>query len=100
MILAQAWALKGVSELGFATEGTGAVLRADCLVGDWARQMVDGIQLDPNDQASLISLSPGDLDEAIQSLLFLGGQDGLSAFERVEAMRVGFFEGTSACLGG
>ncbi len=100
LILAQVWALKGVEELGLATEGTGAVLRADCLVGDWAGQMVDGIRLDPNDETSLISLSPGDLDEAIQSLLFLGGGDGLSAFERVEAMRVGFFGGTSACLSG
>jgi predicted metalloprotease len=99
LILARVWALKGVELLGFSSEGNGAALRADCLVGDWAGQMVDGIQLDPENESSLISLSPGDLDEAIQSLLFLGGRDGLSAFERVEAMRVGFFDGTPACLG-
>jgi predicted metalloprotease len=100
MILAQGWALKGASELGLDTSGPAAILRGDCFVGDWASEMVIGIEQVPGDETSRIFLSPGDLDEAIQSLLFLGGVEGLSAFERVEAMRSGFFGGVNACLGG
>lgn len=58
----------------------------------------------PESRQAAFSLSPGDLDEVVQSFLVFG--DPVEAkqaargtsFERVEAFRLGFFQDEQACL--
>ena len=81
--------------------------RAVCVAGDWARDVFDatphtsGTSSATAVDAATFTLSPGDLDEAVQVLL--GAGDGRlhsgagRPFERVDAFRVGFFERTAAC---
>jgi hypothetical protein len=47
-----------------------------------------------------VTLSPGDLDEAVTALLAFGragDQTGTTAFERIAAYRDGVLEGLTAC---
>ncbi|MEX1279295.1 MAG: neutral zinc metallopeptidase [Acidimicrobiia bacterium] len=110
-VLGLAWAQKAQLELGIDVGTDAARLRSDCLAGTWAqaaRQDEDGTGgISPGldeagDPLPPISLSPGDLDEAIQAILFLGDRQmgELDAFERVEAFRLGFFGTPEDCLGG
>ena len=58
---------------------------------------------DPDGQG--LTLSAGDLDEAIESFLIFRDNDkisagtGASAFENVDAFRTGFFQGEATCVG-
>jgi hypothetical protein len=47
-----------------------------------------------------LSLSPGDLDESMQTLLKFNSSTGkgLSSFERTKAFRKGFSDGATACV--
>ena len=51
-----------------------------------------------------LTLSAGDLDEAIQSFLIFRDTDkisagtGATAFENVDAFRLGFFQGEQSCV--
>ena len=45
-----------------------------------------------------LSLSPGDLDEAVRVFVTFEGRGVTTAFERVRAFRTGFDGGTDACL--
>lgn len=76
-------------------------LQADCYTGVWSASIF--LQDRPT---STFALSPGDLDEAVKALLFLGDpagtvQDGTStvgsAFLRVQAFRTGFLDGFEGC---
>ncbi|MFV1990344.1 MAG: hypothetical protein ACC652_06350 [Acidimicrobiales bacterium] len=76
-----------------------ALLVRACLVGGWMQ-----LHLAPVDE-NVVSLSPGDLDEAIAALVQLSaadrnlGEPGL-LFETVAAMRLGVLQGASSCGGG
>jgi predicted metalloprotease len=73
--------------------------QADCFAGSWAGDVANG-------DNSVLSLSPGDLDEALTGLLTLRdppqvnpqseGAHG-SAFQRIDAFRKGFEGGAGAC---
>lgn len=79
----------------------------DCLAGAWAgdilplnpQPVVPSTEAEPR-----ISLSPGDLDEAIRVAISIGDvttdlDERGSPFEKVDAFRQGVFNGASACLG-
>ena len=79
----------------------------DCLAGAWSGDILP-LNLDPvvppSEETPRISLSPGDLDEAIRTMITIGDVsadlDELgSPFEKVDAFRQGVFSGASACLG-
>ena len=76
------------------TKGKARTLEADCLTGSWVGSLVEQIR-EPE-----LSLSPGDLDEAMQALLkYERSLDKkLSAFDRAGSFRKGFEDGASACV--
>lgn len=102
-----AWAQKAQLALGIDVGTDAARLRSDCLTGNWAgvaaaREGIRTGEVDANGEDERLFLSPGDLDEAIQAILFLGDRQmgEIDAFERVEAFRLGFFGTPEDCLGG
>ena len=76
-------------------------LQQSCFTGSWAGDVVRGGH---NRTGELLTLSAGDLDEAIQSFLIFRDTDkisagtGATAFENVDAFRSGFFQGEPACV--
>jgi predicted metalloprotease len=102
---------------GLPTDSIEAALRADCFTGVWvATTATDEINniLPPEAQ---LSLSPGDLDEAVSAFIQFGDKaddvesgktSGGSAFQHLDAFRAGFFKGfnegfnagLTACVGG
>jgi predicted metalloprotease len=76
-------------------------LQQSCFTGSWAGDVVRGGH---NPNGDLLTLSAGDLDEAIQSFLIFRDTDkisagtGATAFENVDAFRTGFFQGEPACV--
>lgn len=78
--------------IGKPVNGDSALLGSICLAGGYARNSFDKRRPDAE-----ITLSPGDLDEAVQTLLtFVGRQTGYfvarstTGFDRVSAYRAGF----------
>lgn len=96
-LLASRYALAVQEDRGFGLNGLPAALRTACLAGAWTGAVA-------GDQEAPVRLSPGDLDEAISSLLGDGlmasdvdGQTVLSGFARVEAFRIGVVSGPEMC---
>ncbi|HEX5495544.1 MAG TPA: neutral zinc metallopeptidase [Mycobacteriales bacterium] len=75
-------------ELGRSITGTNALTNEICLAGGYA-----GV-VSRRNGANELTLSPGDLDEAVQALLSFGGtafgEPGSSGFARIKAFRSGF----------
>ena len=73
-------------------EFEGDVLTVDCLSGSWAGSIPP-----LGTRSAEIEISPGDLDEAIQSFVAFGqlaeetGEEAASAFDRTAAFSAGFF---------
>jgi len=92
LLLATAWSSSVEHQLGQSV-GTDAARRgAECLAGAWAA-------------STSTSLSPGDLDEAVQVLVAAGKDHAIegrtdrgTAFDRVAAFRSGFRNGPSQCV--
>jgi predicted metalloprotease len=79
---------------GATTDGRAGQLAVDCLSGTWANDLLTRGRDAP------IRLSPGDLDEAVATLVAFdraAGDPSVSAFERIAAYRGGVLEGLSAC---
>jgi predicted metalloprotease len=77
-----------------------AVLGADCYTGAWAQAVAQGLPSPTLN--STVTLSPGDLDKAIQAFIAYDTARGVSAksdfvFRRVEAFRKGFFSDFATC---
>lgn len=79
----------------------------DCLAGAWSGDILP-LNLEPlvppSDDAPRVSLSPGDLDEAIRTMIAIGDvttdlDERGSPFEKVDSFRQGVFFGADACLG-
>jgi hypothetical protein len=88
--LAMAWGRSGESSVP-------ELLQRSCLVGGWMQ-----LHLDPP-ELETVSLSSGDLDEAIATLVQLSVDDRAASepgllFETVAAMRIGVFGGADACV--
>jgi predicted metalloprotease len=99
VLIAQEW---GVAlQHQFDEQGTAKQLALErvCFAGSWAGSVVRGDH-DPGG----LTLSSGDLDEAVQSFLIFASPvkeddpQHASAFENVAAFRSGFFQGEQACL--
>jgi len=87
--------------VGAPLDGVKTGLRTACLTGAWAAFT----EVDKNSGDGQLHLAVGDLDEAVAELLQdnsliaadAKGQQVPSGFARVEAFRVGFFDGDTGC---
>jgi predicted metalloprotease len=85
--------------LGLSTDDAAATVSTVCLTGSYTASFFNG---DFGDGQEGVSLSPGDVDEAIVFLLTYGQSDtvlpntGSTGFELVGAFRAGFLEGAGA----
>jgi predicted metalloprotease len=93
------YALAAREQAGLSTDDDAATRSAVCLTGWFAGQWYDGALRDTLE----VTLSPGDLDEAVMFLLTYGVDDRVfpdgaaSGFELVGAFRAGFLDGGAAC---
>lgn len=94
MLLAAAWSssVQHASDEQIGT--TDARIQADCLTGSWAGAVWRGEGMSREDA---ISLSPGDLDEAVRAFVGFGADGSTTAFERVQSFGRGFSDGPRAC---
>ncbi len=83
-------------QLGLSAAGDDAERSAVCLSGWFSAQFYEG-------ELQGASISPGDIDEAVQFLLTYGTDPSvvpevsLTGFHLVDLFRNGFFEGAAAC---
>jgi predicted metalloprotease len=91
-----------------ALTGEPRVLLDDCLVGAWIVDIVPSGDFDengfptPRNPSQEITLSAGDLDEAVQTAVLLGDETSDTdvngtAFEKIDAFRAGVLGGLDAC---
>ncbi|HYI61081.1 MAG TPA: neutral zinc metallopeptidase [Acidimicrobiales bacterium] len=91
--LARQWSFAAQVQQGNTDNSKESLLNADCLTGLYAGDVFFKLRPD-----SELSLSAGDLDEAIISFLAFGGDaESGSPFERTEAFRTGFLGGFDDC---
>ncbi|MFI9452426.1 neutral zinc metallopeptidase [Amycolatopsis sp. NPDC052450] len=96
--VASRYTLAVQQEGGFRLDGPVAAQRTACLTGFWASTIVDG---------GALTLSPGDLDEAIAEMLTrnsliaadVRGRTLPAGFARVSAFRDGFSSGSQSACG-
>lgn len=98
-LLATQWGLAVESQSATApTDAKAQNLRGDCYAGTWAASV---FKEDRKDLGGVLTLSAGDLDEAVKTLLVFsragGTTDSVTGFERVSAFRTGMLNGTTAC---
>jgi predicted metalloprotease len=110
VLIGNAWASAMQSRLGITGDTKEVGLQADCLTGAWVGSVpVDqqGTEAARGGSARsnfAFSLSPGDLDEVVQSFLVFGDPVEAkqaargTAFERMEAFRLGFLQDEQSCL--
>lgn len=95
LVLANEWGRAVLARRGLPTEGPDAQVQVDCMAGVWTAAMT----FDENPMQ--LYLSAGDLEEGIAGFLALSATPGIegsvSAFQRYEAFRGGFFDGIGAC---
>jgi predicted metalloprotease len=98
-VLGLAWAEAARQSEGLSPDvgGNPAVLYTQaCLTGGWFRSVIDNA-----DETRKISLSPGDLDEAIEVFVQFGQNAGLGrsgqVFATVGALRQGVMQGGDSC---
>ncbi len=95
-LLGRTWAFSALDQAGDRSTGAARDRRADCLTGAWTASVFRGDR-----RGAQLSLSPGDLDEAVGALLGTSRSSAGSAeatgFDRVAAYRAGFTDGPSAC---
>ena len=82
-------------EAGLPTTGAAAELQQVCFTGAWVSAIASG--------NSSVRLSPGDIDEALLTVLSPLSKDEADAvqstsFERAAALRIGLLDGLHACL--
>jgi len=109
-ILAQQYSFVAQVLLGNLESDKPSFLQADCFSGAWTGEVTaltlnDGAQallpeVDPNGLEA-VSISAGDLDEAVQSFLLIGEDSDPevngTVFERIAAFRDGFLNGLDSC---
>jgi predicted metalloprotease len=93
--LSETWAKPAQTQADLATTGTPAELQRVCFTGAW----ISAIASD----GSPVRLSPGDVDEALFTVLSPLSKDEADAvqntsFERADAFRTGLLDGLPACL--
>jgi predicted metalloprotease len=110
VLVGNAWASAMQSRLDITGDNKTIGLQADCLTGAWVgsvpvdQEGTESARGGPEDRQAAFSLSPGDLDEVVQSFLVFGdpakAKEAVrgTAFERMEAFRLGFLQDEQACL--
>jgi predicted metalloprotease len=110
VLVGNAWASAMQSRLGVTGDNKTIGLQADCLTGAWVgsvpvdAQGSEAARGGPETRNFAFSLSPGDLDEVVQSFLVFGDPANAkesvrgTAFERMEAFRLGFLQDEQSCL--
>lgn len=99
------WAEAAQLALGSTLTGEERALTNDCLAGAWVQTVipeVDGALPEPRAEGRTSVVSPGDLDEAIQTAIAIGDDratdDGIgSPLEKIDAFRDGVLGGAGAC---
>ena len=99
-ILGLTWAEAAQEAVDEDTEGEGPFLQRACLVGTWLGDILRDQRDGTVERPSGVSLSPGDLDEAILTFLRIS-EDAMSeggmAFEVALTMRQGVFGDFEDC---
>ena len=107
IIIAAQYGFAIESRLGVAEDRLLNSLQADCYAGVWTASILptsdrafDDTETDPDRR--ILSISPGDLDEAVETLLILGDENDTddnrgTGFERVGAFREGVLNGFEGC---
>ncbi len=101
VVIAAEWAVAMQQDQNVTGDPKGLELQQTCFTGSWAGDVVRGGH-NPNGDG--LTLSAGDLDEAIESFLIFRDTDkisagtGATAFENVDAFRAGFFQGERSCV--
>lgn len=102
--VASRYALSVQDAAGLPLDDEAASLRTACLVGSWSGLLVED-PIGRRNPVGKLRIAPGDIDEGVAALL---GEDSLIAadvegdqvpagFARVEAFRIGFQQGMTAC---
>ncbi len=104
-LIGTAWSEAVQDALGAGLTGEPRALLDDCLTGAWVKTTipVDGYLPTPRGAERTVTVSPGDLDEAIQTVILLSdaaSSDNVfgSAFEKIDAFRHGVLGGLDVCL--
>jgi predicted metalloprotease len=98
-LFSNAYAQAIQSAINSQAQGEQRALFADCLTGAWVASIVPPI---PQDRASQLVLSAGDLDEAVVAAIATSDErvdtdvNG-SAFEKIGAFRTGVLGGLNTC---
>jgi predicted metalloprotease len=101
VVIAAEWAVAMQQDQAGLGDPKAIELQQSCFTGSWAGDVVRGGH---NPAGDGLTLSAGDLDEAIQSFLIFRDTDEISAgtsasaFENVDAFRLGFFQGEAPCV--
>jgi predicted metalloprotease len=99
-VISNAWSDAVQTQLGSDLTGEPRVLINNCLTGAWTSDTIPPADGTREDQ---LYISPGDLDEAVETALILS-DEGLSdssmgsAFEHIENFRAGVLGGISECI--
>ena len=98
-ILSNAWSDGVQTQLGSGLTGEPRALINECLTGAWTKDIVPPLSGALGDQAYI---SPGDLDEAVETALLTGDQSISgnvmgSAFEKIDNFRAGVLGGIQEC---
>lgn len=104
-LLGVAWAEAAQRSLDSQAAGEDRALLNDCMAGAWVQTNVEvGLTLpQPRHPDRNTSISPGDLDETVRTMILVGDStadenDVGTPFEKVAAFRDGLLGGLDACL--
>ena len=93
--LSESWARAAQAQAGLSATGAAAQLQQVCFTGAWLSAIASS--------RSPFQLSPGDIDEALLTVLSPLSRDEVEAvqsasFERTDALRSGLLDGLPTCL--
>jgi predicted metalloprotease len=98
-MLGVAWSEAAQEALASPLGGEERALLSDCLTGAW---VADILPAENGSAPREVTVSPGDLDEAIQTALVVGDETSTddvvgSGFEKIASFREGVLGGIPAC---
>jgi predicted metalloprotease len=97
-VVAAEWAVAMQHHEDVTGDDKALELQQSCFTGSWTGSIIN------QGHGTTLVLSPGDLDEVIESYLIFTDQGkveagtGATAFENVDAFRLGFLSGENACV--